>query len=404
VPELAARPGLLPLPGGRRDGEALPQHYYVDDAVLAAEMDAVLGAGWLFAGHTGELPAAGDYLVVDVGPESVIVNRDQAGTLQAHHNVCRHRGSRLLTGGRGHARALVCPYHQWAYDLDGSLRSARLMGPDFCTEGYGLVPVALEELAGLLFVSLAPEPPPFAPAAAAIGPQLAPHRLDQAQVALRHHYRVGANWKTIVENNRECYHCRGSHPEFCLSNFDLGTHGDARRRADYDEAVAAAYRRWEADGLAPKEVTFPGGSWYRASRLPLKSGYRTESLDGRPVAPAMGALAGTDPGSLRLVALPIMWAHANLDYAMTTRLNPIDPGTTDVEVTFLVAAGARAGVDYDPDALSAVWRATCEQDWQLCENNYAGIRSRAYRPGPLSPVVENSVDAFLDWYLAQMAG
>ena len=395
---------LAPGLRGRHEGEALPQNYYVDDAVFAAEIDGVLGAGWLFAGHTCELPEAGDYLVVDVGPESVIVNRDPTGALRAHHNVCRHRGSRLTSDPRGHVRAFVCPYHQWAYDLNGSLRSARLMGPDFCTEGYGLVPVAVEELAGLVFVSLASEPPPFAPAAAAIGPQLAPHRLEQARIARRDHYRVRANWKTIVENNRECYHCRGSHPEFCLSNFDLGTHGDARRRADYDDALAAAYRRWEEAGLAPREVTFPGGSWYRASRLPLKAGYRTESLDGRPVAPTMGALAGTDPGSLRVVGLPTMWAHANLDYAVTTRLTPIDPATTDIDVTFLVSATAREGVDYDPDALTGVWRATCEQDWQLCENNYAGIRSRAYRPGPLSPVVENSVDAFLDWYLAQMAG
>ncbi|MDQ2727077.1 MAG: aromatic ring-hydroxylating dioxygenase subunit alpha [Actinomycetota bacterium] len=388
----------------RQKGEALPQHYYVDDAVFAAELGAVLGAGWLFAGHTCELPEAGDYLVVDVGPESVIVNRDRSGALGAHHNVCRHRGSRLTPDARGHVGVFVCPYHQWAYDLDGSLRSARLMGPEFCTDGYGLIPVALAELAGLLFVSLATGPPPFAPAAAAIGPQLAPHRLDQARIARRDHYRVRANWKTIVENNRECYHCRGSHPEFCLSNFDLGTHGDARRGADYDQALADAYRRWEEDGLAPREVTFPGGSWYRASRLPLKAGYRTESLDGAPVAPAMGTLSGTDPGSLRLVGLPTMWAHANLDYAVTTRLTPIAPATTDIDVTFLVDAAARPGVDYDAGALSAVWRATCEQDWHLCENNYAGIRSRAYRPGPLSPVVENSVGAFLDWYLAQLEG
>ncbi|MDQ6784848.1 MAG: aromatic ring-hydroxylating dioxygenase subunit alpha [Actinomycetota bacterium] len=396
--------GRPDTPGGpgRRPGEALPRHYYVDDAVFAAEIDGVLSSGWLLAGHSCELPDAGDYLVVDVGPESVIVNRDRCGALQAHHNVCRHRGSRLTAQRRGHARSFVCPYHQWVYDLDGSLRSARLMGPDFCPEGYGLVPVALEELAGLLFISLAAEPPPFAPAAAAIGPQLAPHGLTQARVARRDHYRVGANWKTIVENNRECYHCRGSHPELCLSNFDLGTHGDVRRRADYDEALAGAYRRWEGDGLAPREVTFPDGTWYRVSRLPLKAGFRTESIDGRPVAPPLGSLGGADPGSLRLVGLPTMWAHANLDYAVTTRLTPRDPATTDIEVTFLVDAGAREGVDYDSETLSAVWRATCEQDWALCENNYAGIRSRAYRPGPLSPVIENSVDAFLDWYLDQM--
>ncbi|MGH9060119.1 MAG: aromatic ring-hydroxylating oxygenase subunit alpha [Acidimicrobiales bacterium] len=385
----------------RRAGEALGRGWYVDADVFAAELDRVLLAGWLFAGHTCELGEAGDYLVVDVGPESVIVARAPSGAIVAHHNVCRHRGSRLVAG-RGHAPALVCPYHQWVYELDGSLRSARLMGADFCTAGYALAPVQVEEMAGLLFVSVAPDPPPFAAAADAVGPQLAPHRLEAARVAVRDHYRVRANWKTVVENNRECYHCRARHPEFCLSNFDLGTHGDTRRRADHDRAVAEAYERWGRAGLAPREVTFPDGAWYRVSRLPLKDGWATESMDGGLVAPPLGTLGGTDPGSLRVVGLPTMWAHANVDYAVTTRLMPLDPATTDVEVCFLVDAAAREGPDYRVDELTAVWRATCEQDWQLCENASAGIRSRAYRPGPLSPVVENSVDAFLDWYLARM--
>jgi Rieske 2Fe-2S family protein len=86
---------------------------------------------------------------------------------------------------------------------------------------------------------------------------------------------------------------------------------------------------------------------------------------------------------------------------MTTRLTPLDPATTEVEVSYLVDADAR-DADVDLDRLTAVWAATSEQDWRLCEANYAGIRSRAYRPGPLSPVVEHSVGAFLDWYLAHL--
>jgi Rieske 2Fe-2S family protein len=397
--ELAlAPPGREP----RQPGMGLPRSYYVDDTVFAAEMEGVLTRGWLFAGHTCELVAPGDYVVVDVGPESVIVARTRTGGLAAYHNVCRHRGSRLADRPRGRVRAWTCPYHQWVYDLDGTLRGARLMGSAFSTDGWDLLPVALEEVAGLLWVSLADAPPPFAPAAAAIGPQLAPHGLERATVAARDRYRVRANWKTVVENNRECYHCRVGHPEFCRANYDLGTFGDQRRQAGHDRAVAEAYGRWRRDGLAPADVSFPGGAWYRVSRLPLRDGYRTETLDGRPAAPPMGRLTGTDPGSLRLIGLPTMWAHANLDYAMTTRLVPVDAATTDVEVTFLVAAGAVEGSDYDGDAVTSVWRATCEQDWALCERAYAGVRSRGYRPGPLSPVVEGSVDAWLGWYLDQL--
>lgn len=100
-----------------------------------------------------------------------------------------------------------------------------------------------------------------------------------------------------------------------------------------------------------------------------------------------------------MVSLPNLWAHANGDYAVTTRLTPVDAGTTDVELCFLVARDATV----DEDAMTAVWRATSEQDWALCEANYAGIASRGYRPGPLSPVVEASVEGFLDWYVAALA-
>ncbi len=382
-------------------GMSLPAAYYLDQDVFAAELATVFRPGWLFAGHSCELERPGDFLTFSLGPDSVVVVRDDQGALRAHHNVCRHRGSRLCNEPRGSTRAFVCPYHQWVYGLDGQLRSARLMGGDFDTNGYRLAPVTVREVAGLVFVCLADGPAPdFDGAAAVIEAQLGPHALDRARVMHRAHYRVQANWKTLVENNRECYHCRGSHPEFLQANFEYGTHGDPRRSMAYEQALAYARIRWRADGLSPDEIDFPDGAWYRVARLPLREGYRTESLDGAPVAPAMGAV-GDDPGSLRVITLPTMWAHANLDYAVTTRLTPVDPSCTDVDVCFLVDADAR-DEDVDLARLVEVWTATSEQDWELCEANYAGIRSPAYRPGPLSPVVEASVQHFLGWYLDRL--
>ncbi len=383
-------------------GWSLPAAYYLDERIFADELDTVFATGWLFAGHSCELAEPGDYLVFTLGAESVIVVRDEQGVLRAHHNVCRHRGSRLCDAPRGTVRAFVCPYHQWTYGLDGQLRAARLMGDDFAKGGIRLGPVAVEELAGLVFVSLADDPPSFAPAAAAVEAQLGPHHLEHARMVHRVGYRVRANWKTLVENNRECYHCRNNHPEFLESNFEFGTHGDPRRNERYEAMLADSYMRWRQAGLAPDDVSFPDGQWYRVARLPLRDGYRTESLDGAPVAPPMGEV-GDDPGSLRLITLPTMWAHADLDYAMTTRLTPVSPAETEVEVCFLVAADARDD-EIDLPGLTAVWTATSEQDWALCEANYAGIRSRAYRPGPLSSVVEGSVRHFLEWYLVRLHG
>lgn len=212
----------------RSPGWSLPQAAYTDADVFAADLDRVFAAHWLFAGHTGELDAAGRYLTVDVGRDRVIVVRGEDGVLHAHHDVCAHRGSRVTSEPRGRVKAFVCPYHQWVYALDGSLRAARLMGDCFATASHRLAPVAVREVAGLVFVCLADEPPDFDAFAGALEPRLGPHGLAGARVAVRQHYRVAANWKTLVENNRECYHCAGSHPEFSLSNFDVGMNGDVR--------------------------------------------------------------------------------------------------------------------------------------------------------------------------------
>ena len=401
-PEAARR--LATLVAGYTGGYALPQGFYVDDGVFEADLERVFAGNWLFAGVTSDVPQPGDSLTWTVGRESVLLVRDTDGDVRAYHNVCRHRGCRLLSDGPAAARVIVCPYHQWAYGTDGTLRGAPHMGSDIDRDELSLRPVHLRELAGLLFVSFAAEPPPFDPAATVIEPQLRPHRLDGTRVATRLHYRVGANWKTLVENNRECYHCRANHPEFCLSNFDLGVAGDSRRNRGYEAALAAQHRRWTDLGLSPTATSFPGGAFFRVARLPLRDGYVTESLSGRLVAPLLGDLPSAEVGSLRVITLPNAWIHANADYAMTTRLTPISPGVTDVDITFLVRHDAVESQDYDLDELTAVWVATSEQDWDLCERNYAGVRSRGYLPGPLSSVTEGSVRTFHDWYLTALTG
>ena len=389
----------------RVPGKSLAQEFYLDDAIFEEDLRRIFHASWLFAGHSCEIPEAGDFFTFDVGEESILILRDKDGRARAHFNVCRHRGSKIATEPCGHAKALVCPYHQWVYALDGSLTNARLMGEDFDKKQYRLRPAEAREVAGLIFVCLPPNEstPDFGPMFDAIEPQLRPHGLEKAKVAVRHRYEVRANWKTLIENNRECYHCRVSHPEFCMSNYDLGLPGDMRGDADYDFLLEGEYGRWRDLGLSPREVSFPNGRPYRVARLPLKEGFVTESLDGSMVAPLMGDLTDPDSGSLRIISLPNFWGHANCDYAMTTRLTPVSVGTTRVEVSFLVHRDAVEGVDYDPRALAHVWRATSEQDWELCENNYAGIKSLAYEPGPFSELTESSVESFLQWYLDQLA-
>lgn len=387
---------------GVRSGYTLSQDYYVDTMIFDHDLERVFARSWLFVATSSELPEPGDTAVWSVGRDSVLLTRDEDGVVRAHHNVCRHRGSRLRPDGASSARVVVCPYHQWTYGLDGTLRGAPHMGPDLDRNDLSLRPVQLRDLGGLLFVCLNDSPPPFDVAVEAVQPQLRLHDLARTRVAARQHYSVRANWKMLVENNRECYHCRVNHPEFCLSNYDLGVAGDMRTNHGYEKAVAQHLQRWEEAGLAPREVSFVDDGWFRVARLPLRAGFRTESLSGRLVAPRLGHLPDIIVGSLRLITLPNCWVHVNADYAMTTRLTPVSVDRTDVDVTFLVRHDAVEGRDYDVEKLTAVWTATSEQDWALCEQNAAGVRSRAYVPGPLSPVTENSVRTFHEWYLRSL--
>jgi Rieske 2Fe-2S family protein len=391
------------LTTARVPGYSLPQECYVTEAAFDLDLEHVFARNWLFAAAASELPHPGDVLTWSVGRESVLLMRDTDSTVSAHHNVCRHRGCRLRPDGPGSARVVVCPYHQWSYGLDGTLRGAPHMGSDVIREELALRPMHLRDLGGLLFVCFADEPPSFDEALAVVEPQLRRHEIARTRVATRQHYSVQANWKLLVENNRECYHCRANHPEFCLSNYDVGGAGDTRRARGFDESLAEHRRRWVEQGLAPREVNFDDGGFFRIARLPLREGYVTESLSGALVAPVLGQLARTDVGSLRFITLPNSWSHVNADYVMTTRLTPIAAERTEVDVTFLVRDDAVEGRDYDVEELTAVWRATSEQDWLLCEQSAAGVRSRGYLPGPLSPVTEGSVSDFHEWYERALA-
>jgi Rieske 2Fe-2S family protein len=387
----------------RRPGFSLPQAYYVDDDIFRLDMERVFRRRWLFAGHTCQVRKPGDYFTFEVGTDSLIVIRGDDEQIRALFNTCRHRGSRLCAAGEGHAGKLVCPYHQWAYERDGRLAGARCMGDDFDKSRYPLHQAHVRVLCGLIFVCLAEEPPDFEAARAAIEPHARPHGLDRARICHVADYTVRANWKVLFENNRECYHCPGGHPEFCKTNYELGMPGDRRANGHYEQVLRQQKAQWRSLGLETEAINFPNGSWYRAARMPLREGILTESLDGQPVAPLMGDLTARATGSLRVITLPNAWFHADSDYANSTQLLPLGPARTRARITWLVHEDARAGVDYDPERVTALWKITTEQDWELCENNQMGIQSSRYQPGPLSPLVEQGVETFIDWYLRQLA-
>src|SRR5262249_20932841 len=178
-----------------------------------------------------------------------------------------------------------------------------------------------EEGGGLFSVAPAESPFPFELARAELEPMLAPQGLEAAKVAARRTYRVEANWKLVWENNRECWHCHLGHPEYVRANYDAARGGEATVAEIERRAAQLRESGLSVDQAAVGLATSPSdGRWWSANRTPTVPGFVTESLDGRPVAPPVGAYGGHDVGTLRVRVLPGLWCHASADHAVTTRV------------------------------------------------------------------------------------
>jgi Rieske 2Fe-2S family protein len=389
-------PEISRLVAEHRPGGPLERDFYLASEVFAADLARIFHRHWIFVGYAFQVPRSGDFFTYKVGTESIIVLRDRDGAIRAFHNVCRHRGSRICKTEQGNAHRLVCPYHRWTYELDGSLvlDTSREFGVDKAE--LSLRPVAIEDAAGLLFVSLSESPPDFAEALATIRRKMKPHALSRAKIAHQIDYVVKANWKLVFENNRECYHCPPNHKEYNTAAYDVQRDMamlDPGLQPGMDAIVARANARFRALGLDEGDaMSTMTGVAFRCHRTPVMEGFVTQSMDGKPLCNRlMGDIKEWDSGTLRTTVFPNFWQHTNCDYAAAARLTPIGPDETHVRGYWLVDAEAVEGKDYTLDRLLPI-----------CEDQQAGVSSRAYVPGPYSRIRERNVAHFLDWYLAEL--
>jgi len=390
-----------------RHGGPLPRAFYCHPEVYAADMERIWRRYWLYVGHTCMLPRAGDWLSWQVGHDSVVVVRTKAGDIKAFHNTCRHRGARFCNSESGNAQAFSCPYHGWTYDLDGRLTTRTMKDFGVGESELGLHPVKLRNVAGLLFVALGDDPIDFDQAHADIAGRMKHQGMDDAKVAKAVSYTVKANWKLVFENNRECYHCPTAHPEYIKGTYDVlrAIPSQADRVVRQTELANARFRAMGLDtGDAWSKMT---GNFWRSHRTPLMEGWKTQSLDGTPVAPLMGTFRDKNQwsdGTLRCTVFPNFWQHASDDHAVATRIAATGPMECKIDVYWLVHRDAVEGRDYQLDKLMPFWQRTSEQDWFICEANQQGVMSSAYRPGPYASELESNVQHFVDWYLGELGG
>ncbi len=222
-------PDLTPLEELRRNvgvpfeqALAMPKSVYTSPEFAAEEMQHIFAREWLCAGRADALPNPGDYLTMQISGEPIVVLRDRAGALRAMSNVCRHRMSQLLEG-RGNTRSIVCPYHAWTYNLDGSLRGAPAMtlNESFCKEQIGLPQVRCEEWLGWIMVTLNPDAPSPSVRLAEVEALVGNLHMEAYSEAFREEFRWATNWKVLAENFMESYHLPVCHSGTIGGSVDL---------------------------------------------------------------------------------------------------------------------------------------------------------------------------------------
>lgn len=397
----------------RLRGMSLAAPFYTSPAVFDLDIAEIFSKQWIFVATEPEIAEPGDFVTVSIGRYSVIITRDDDEQVAAFHNVCRHRGARILAEESGSVGNIVCSYHQWTYGMDGALLYAEGQPPTFDKSCFSLRRVNVRSIAGLIYICLADEPPAdIAEVDAIVGPYLEPHGLRKAKVAKQVDLVEQGNWKLTMENNRECYHCSVGHPELLNTFFPTWGYSDSeaiptRLRPIFDRFNAAMVEHsavWDRFGLPHQRVaqldTRPTG--FHIEREPMDLAGESFTLDGTVASTKLlTEMPVTRLGRLSMHSQPNLWLHITSDHAVTFSVLPVGPDRTRVRTTWLVHEDAEEGVDYDLDRLTSVWEITNQQDANFVELAQEGISSPAYVPGPYAPS-EFQVEAFVNWYVGRL--
>lgn len=358
----------------------LPGRYYTDERVFALEQAKIFEDMWFCAVRASDIPAAGDFRTVQVGTESLLISRSRRGEVRAFFNVCRHRGAQICTEESGSVkRAFQCPYHAWTYDLDGKLIAAPNLTkmPDIDRVEYGLRTVHLREWLGYVWVCLADEPPSFESTVMQeivdrLGEveNLDHYDLANLSVGRRIVYDVKANWKLIVENFMECYHCATIHPELTevLPEF--------------------------ADGLAAQVFVNHGAEFAEGVR-----GFTVDGSEGVDAIPTI------DPEQDRryyaVTIKPQVFVNMVPDHIIFHRMFPMGPDRTVVECDWLfLPSVVESGRDVSKSV--ELFHRVNSQDFEACERTQPAMSSRMYADGGVLVPSEHHIGEFHDWLRARI--
>jgi len=359
----------------------LPGRSYTDPAVFDAEQERIFEAMWFCAARSSDVGAPGAFKTVQVGRESVLVTRNRRGEARAFFNVCRHRGAKLCTEESGEARrAFQCPYHAWTYDFDGKLVAAPNLTkmPDIDRVDYGLRTIAVREWLGYVWVCLADEPPSFdetvrGAVVERLGDleSLENYQIEDLAVGRRIVYDVKANWKLIIENFMECYHCATIHPELTEVLPEFADGYAAQYFVGHGAEFAADVKGFTVDG--------------------------SEGVDRIP-----GVSEDQDRRYYAITIRPQAFVNLVPDHVIFHRMFPMAADRTVVECDWLYLPGVvESGKDVG--ASVELFHRVNSQDFDACERCQPAMSSRVYAQGGVLVPSEHHIGEFHEWVQAAIA-
>jgi Rieske 2Fe-2S family protein len=366
----------------------LPAHFYFDPDHHGREMEAIWYRDWLYVCPAVALAEPRSYRLYEVGDQSVLIVRDEDGSLNAFHNTCRHRGSQLCTAeeGRFKFKRIVCPYHNWSYKLDGSLAATTsLSTPEgFDPGALGLYPVHVDTWRGLVFINLSEAPEQLATAMRRDPGRFDAWPIEDLELGHRFVKTLACNWKGFWDNFNECLHCPNVHP------------GLVKLVPIYGRRISGTYQDPDyANHLDDPDPKYRGG---------LREGAESWSSDGKASPVPIPGLDAVNKamGQTYVISWPSMFMVGHADYMRIVRMRPLGPEETEITAEWLFPKGAMDHPDFDLENIVGFAKQVIAEDGAASELNQKGMHARPYREGVLMPE-EISVAEFRDWILKRLA-
>ena len=346
--------------------QTLHKDHYTQSNWFTEEINHIFHNEWVCVGSEEEIRENGDYKIIDFYGESIILLRDNDGQLNAFINLCKHRGCELLDTQESDLSGRLnnnirCPYHSWTYNLKGQLINAPHLDIDLNDKKYHLNNIKLDSWIGFIFINLNPDASDLKHHLKSKTEQFSRYPLEQLKPKVHIDYEIKANWKVLLENYNECYHCAGVHPELCN--------------------IVPAFRK---NGGANLE-------WEEG--VPHKEGTNTFTLTGvtnRKPFPGLNDLEKERHCGQALYQNGLI--SLSLDHVAVFVLHPTTESITKLDFYILFHPDAINDNEFDPSDARDFWDLTNRQDWNICEKVQRGMQSKTFKKGYYGKMEDENLD------------